>query len=179
MSVQRISEADAYPDKCPVCGRTLAWPEELDEDLGPSAIYRRHRRNHYAWGGKGEYDPSEDPYLSQNVGADEEEDDLNEDCKVDTQYFEVEFTYEMRETIVVEATDSRDAIEQAEHKKTYDVELVDTLFTDTIEYGEPSQASLDYLENAGLLPADHDVTEDDIEDLVADSSEDDSEVSDE
>lgn len=157
----------SYPQECPHCSRALAHPGELDMNITAQQIYRRHRRKHFDWSGEGEYDPDDDPYLSANTGADE--DGLSEECQIDTQTYEVQFTYEVVETVRVEAANKHEAKELASHEQTHRGEYIDTLWTDTIEYGEPSQASVEYLEIFGLLPDDHDVTEDDLQELVADA----------
>lgn len=167
MSQTSTSTSSHSPETCPICGRTLAHPDELDEQMSQHDIYRAHRRAHYSWGHKENYDPDSDPYLSQNVGPDIEDERLEEDCIVDTQHYEVKFHTEHVERVVVEASNSGEAKQLAEHKRTYKGEFRDTIHTDKRPVGEPSQASIDYLEAAGLLPADHDVTPDDIEELVS------------
>lgn len=143
-------------DKCPHCQKTLAHPDELDENLSHSQIYRRHRRVHFAWGDVPEGE--EGTYLSGDSGTDFD-DSVPEDCKLDTQTYEVDFHMEVVETVVVEAPNESMAKERAQHYREYTGEYKQTIHTDMTPWGEPSQASIKYLETTGLLPEDHDVTE--------------------
>ena len=150
-----LNSATCYPETCAICGRSLAHPSEFDDSITGSAIYRRHRRQHFDWNDSGEYDPADDPFLSENTGADDE-DGLPEDCQIETQTYTVERTYEVVEHVTVEAASKAEAKQLAKEKATYDGEYVDTLWSDTRTHGEPSQASTDYLELFGLLPEDYD-----------------------
>ena len=84
-----LNSATCYPETCAICGRSLAHPSEFDDSITGSAIYRRHRRQHFDWNDSGEYDPADDPFLSENTGADDE-DGLPEDCQIETQTYTVE-----------------------------------------------------------------------------------------
>lgn len=156
---------EAYPERCPHCGEELAHPKAFDQNITRQAIYRRHRRNHFGWGGQDDYDPDDDPLLSRNTGAGEEE--LNEEHKFDTQYYRVEFRDEYKQEVVVEAHNESKAEEIADlERDPMHAEPVQTLHTESRAVGEASQASIDYLEKIGLLPADHDVSEEDIQELA-------------
>jgi len=167
-SLQR-AKVQNFPDECPMCGETLVSPDELDEKISRRAIWRAHRRNHYDWGSEGEYDPDTDPYLSRNLGPEHE--DLDQDCQIDTQHYEVEFYYEKRESVVVEASTKHEAKRIAKEERTLRGEYVQTIHTERRAIGEPSQASVEYLEAFGFLPEDHDVTADDLAELMDESDE--------
>lgn len=148
-----LNSATCYPDTCAICGRSLAHRSEFDDELACSTIYRRHRRQHFGWNDSGEYDPEDDPYLSENAGADD--DGLPEDCQLDTQTYTVERTYEVVEHVTVEAASIGEAKQLAKEEATYNGDYLDTLWSDARSHGEPSQASIDYLELFGLLPEDY------------------------
>jgi len=82
---------------------------------------------------------------------------------VETQTYVVEYHYETIEQVRVEATDKHDAKEAASHKQTYRGELIQTLHTETRSHGNPSAATIEYLEERNLLPDGHDVTPTDLE----------------
>lgn len=165
MSTQaELISTDSYDGTCGVCGRELVRSHELDGQLTRVQIHRRHRRQHYDWSGIGEYDPDNDPYLSRNHGPDHEE--LDDDCRMDTQTYEITFHDEYVETVRVEAANKGEAKEIAELERTHDGELIETIHTERRAVSEKSQASIEYLEDIGLLPEDHDVTPSDIKELV-------------
>jgi len=77
---------------------------------------------------------------------------------VETQTYVVEYHYEVVEQVRVEATDEHDAKEAASHRQQYTGEFMETLHTRTRSHGDPSAATIEYLESRNLLPDDHDVT---------------------
>ena len=99
------------PDTCPYCHEKLAVPSELDEHVNSRTIWRRHRRAHFKWGESDAHDPEDDPYLSRNCGPDDE--GFSDECKIDTQVYEVTIYSEYRETIRVEANNEHEAEEIA------------------------------------------------------------------
>lgn len=153
---------------CPYCGHELVHPSELDENISRGTIWRRHRRTHYEWCER-DVDLEDDPYLSKNHGPDH--DDLDRECQIDTQQYEITFHDEHVETVNVEASDKHQAKEIAEHERTYNGEFTHTLHTEKREVGDPSQASVDYLERMGLLSDDHDVTPSDLERMIEEETE--------
>jgi hypothetical protein len=94
------------------------------------------------------------------------EDQVPDHALFDTKTYEVTFHYEMRETVIVEASTKGEAKEFARDLQTYDGEITHTLHTDKRVRDGPSQASVDHLEMLGLLPEDHDVTDEDIQALL-------------
>ena len=86
-----------------------------------------------------------------------------DEARTETQTYRVEFTYEYREVVTVEAAHESEAKWVAEEKQTHRGEYIDTLHTRTEAWGEASAPTLEYLETHGLLPDDHDVTQADIE----------------
>lgn len=161
-------ECQGSIDTCPYCGNELVHPSELDQSIGRGTIWRRHRRTHYDWGDR-DVDPDDDPYLSKNVGPEHE--DLDEDCKIETQQYEITFHDEHVERVFVEAANEHEAKEAAELERTYNGEFIETIHTERREVGDPSQASVDYLERMGMLPDDHDVTPSDLERMIEEECE--------
>jgi hypothetical protein len=96
--------------------------------------------------------PVTEPTVEQETG-------MPEDCQFDTQTFRVEFITEHVEVVTVEATDKWDAKDLAEHERTYNGEFMDTLHTTMEAFGEPSQASDEYLRTCGLLPDEEETDE--------------------
>lgn len=94
------------------------------------------------------------------------EEKVPEDALLNTQTYQVTYHYEMVETVRVEAASKPEAKRFAEERRTFDGEITHTLHTEKHAYGNESQASLEYLEQLGLLPDDHDVTEEDIKRLL-------------
>lgn len=139
------------PDVCPYCDEKLAHPSELDESIGKTTIWRRHRRVHCVWADVPE--EMEGRYLS---GDDGKQSTLPQDAQIATQQYEVTFHDEYVERVVVEAATKHEAKELAQETRTYDGELIQTLHTDRRELSEPSQASKEYLELFNLLPEDWD-----------------------
>lgn len=82
----------------------------------------------------------------------QQRDKLPDDCQVLTQEFEVEFVYEYREVVTVEAAEAWEAKEQAKEVNLQNPEYMDTLHTEVETLGEPSKASLDYLQDRNLIP---------------------------
>lgn len=113
--------------------------------------------------------------LSERRDVTDEKEELTEDCNVRTQPYEVEFVYEYRETVRVEAAGKSEAKWKAQDAATLTGEYIDTLHTSTRTVGDKSVATIDYLETHGLLPEDHDVTPEDIERLAAKERENDGE----
>lgn len=94
------------------------------------------------------------------------EEKVPEDALLNTQTYQVNYHYEMVETVHVEAASKPEAKRLAEEQRSFDGEITHTHHTESHAFGIKSQASLDYLERLGLLPEDHDVTEEDIERLL-------------
>jgi len=91
------------------------------------------------------------------------DDKVPDEARTETQNYRVEFTYEYREIVWVEAAHKSEAKWVAEEQQTHSGEYVDTLHTRVESWSEPTTPTLDYLETHGLLPDDHDVTQADIE----------------
>jgi len=129
--------------ECPACGDTVLRSQRFD-----------HRH---------------DLTDARNVRAAEQQrlaDKVPEEARVETQTYRVEFTYECREVVEVEAANKSEAKRKAEERQTLRGEYVDTLHTRTESWGDPSAATLEYLETHGALPDDHDVTRSDIEAVI-------------
>lgn len=94
------------------------------------------------------------------------EDKIPEHALFDTKTYRVEFKMEYVEVVTVEAPSKADAKREAEEVRTYDGEYMMDLHTEKRAVSGASQASIDYLETHNLLPDDHDVTQQDIEDLL-------------
>jgi hypothetical protein len=137
---------------------TLLYCEECE-----SAVLRSRRREH-------EHDLSNAPSAEEAVREDILDDlDAHEDELQETKMFEVTFRYEYRERVVVEASHKSEAKSRAEHEQQYarGGELVQTLHTEKRELTDASAPTLDYLEEHGFLPEDHDITQSDIERVMA------------
>jgi hypothetical protein len=93
-------------------------------------------------------------------------DQVPSDCVRETQTYKVEFHYTAVEVVTVEAEHESEAKRLAEDYRSYDGEYQDTVHTKTRSWGEPSPASVEWLEDVGLLPDDHDVSQSDIDRLV-------------
>lgn len=128
---------------------TMLWCPECEEH-----VLRSRRDDH-------PHDLEEERDITEQKEA------LSDDCNILTSTYEVEFTYEYREVVRVEASSKADAKAEAQHEQTYDGVYVDTLHSRTREIGDESIATFEYLENHGLLPDDHDVTPADLERLAA------------
>jgi hypothetical protein len=89
-------------------------------------------------------------------------DKVPSEARVETAEYNVTFHYEMVEQVSVEAADKQEAKRRAQRKQTYDGEIMETLHTERRQWGEYTPASIEYLEQYNLLPDDHDVTEDDL-----------------
>lgn len=138
-----IAEERTRPDtmmKCPTCDE---W------------VLRSRRHDH-------PHDLKNRQSVKEQQKQEEAEEKVPDHAKLSTQTYEVRFFYELEEVIHVEATDKSDAKRQAEHYQTYDGEVTHTLHTERRAIGDASAVSVEYLENNGLLPDDHDVTQDDI-----------------
>jgi hypothetical protein len=96
------------------------------------------------------------------------EERVPDEAKVETQTYKITFHYECVETVTVEAANKSEAKAAAERRQTYDGEILDTIHTERRALGDKSVATLDYLEEYNLLPDDHDVTREDIMELVGD-----------
>ncbi|MFB6202100.1 MAG: hypothetical protein ABEI98_08830 [Halorhabdus sp.] len=132
---------------------TFIYCEKCDE-----AILRSNRFDH-------EHDLSE-----ENSGIDPKThhslEKVPEDAILDTQTYEVTFHYEVVETVVVESTSKGEAKYEAEQVQTFRGEYMDTIHTEYREIGEEGQATVEYLEDHGLLPDDHNITAADIERVI-------------
>lgn len=135
---------DGEPARPRVRPRTLLWCPVCVE-----YILRRHQHEH----------PHD---LDDERDVTDEKPALSDDCNISTQIYEVEFYYEYRETVRVEATSKSEAKWVAEEKATLQGEYTDTIHTSQRAVGDASIATVDYLETHGLLPEDHDVTPDDL-----------------
>jgi hypothetical protein len=87
-------------------------------------------------------------------------------AQLETQQYMVEFHYTAVERVKVEATDKHDAKREAEHVRTFDAEILETVHTDKRPIGDPSPVSVEYLEHNNLLPDDHDLTQEDLDALM-------------
>jgi len=125
---------------CETCGDTVLRSERFshEHDLGDADAVERHR-------------------TKESVAK------VPDHALVETQTFVVTYHYEMVEQVRVEASDKHDAREIASHKQTYSGELMETLHTETRSHGDPSTATIEYLESRNLLPDDHDVTPTDLQ----------------
>jgi len=94
------------------------------------------------------------------------DDKVPDEARTETQTYRVEFTYEYREIVTVEAAHQSEARQRAEERQTLQGEYVDTLHTRAVSWSEPSAPTINYLETHGLLPDDHDVTQADIEAVI-------------
>ena len=97
------------------------------------------------------------------------EEKIPDEAKTETQTFEVTFHYELVERVTVEAATKSEAKRAAERRQTFDGEILDTIHTERRALGDKSVPSIDYLEEYGILPEDHDVTRDDLLRLVGDA----------
>jgi hypothetical protein len=88
---------------------------------------------------------------------------VKEEARVETQRWQITFHDEHVERVFVEAATKHEAKEIAKEERTYTGEFIQTIHTETDAHGEPSAASIEYLEKFGLLPDDHDVTVEDLE----------------
>ena len=151
MSVQRTLNGDEADDRrvpstmlrCPECGES---------------VLRSRRDNH-----------EHDLMGADDVRTAEQkrlEDKVPEEARTETQTYRVEFTYEYREIVTVEAAHESEAKWKAEEEQTHRGEYIDTLHTRTESWGDPSAPTVEYLETHGLLPDDHDVTQADIEAVI-------------
>jgi hypothetical protein len=95
----------------------------------------------------------------------DDDNDLEEDCLIDTQQWEVTFYTEHRETVVVEASHKSEAKTAAKRARTYDGQFTHDLHTERRAVSDESQATIEYLETYGLLPEDHNVTPEHIEEI--------------
>jgi len=93
-------------------------------------------------------------------------DKVPSEARVETATYNVTFHYEVVEQVSVEAADKQEAKRRAERKQTYDGEIMETLHTSRRQWGEYTAASIEYLEEYNLLPDDHDVTEEDIAEVM-------------
>ena len=151
MSVQRTLTGDEADDRrvpstmlrCPECGESVLRS-------------RRHDHGHDLSDADG----------VERAEKKELESKVPESARVETSTYRVEFTYECREVVTVEAEHKSEAKWKAKEERSYDYELVDTLHTRTNAWGEASAPTLEYLETHGLLPDDHDVTQADIEAVI-------------
>lgn len=151
-TLQTSQFSGGIPERCPYCDEKLAHPSELDESIGKTTIWRRHRQVHYSWADVPE--EVQGKYLSGDDGS--KQTTLPDEAQIDTQQFEVTFHDEHVERVVVEAATKGEAKELAEQIRTYNGEFRETIHTDRRELSEPSQASKEYLENYNLLPEDWD-----------------------
>lgn len=142
------TEADAreVPD-------TLLYCDECDD-----TVLRSDRFDH-------EHDLSDAKAVTE-AQLERLEEKVPDHAQLNTQTYRVEFTYEYREVVTVEAAGKGEAREQAEHKRDLNGEYMDTLHTRTEAWSDPSPATIDYLEERDLLPDDHQVTQSDIEELM-------------
>lgn len=94
------------------------------------------------------------------------EDKIPDHALFDTKTYRVEYRMEFVEVVTVEARSKSDAEREAEHHRTYKGDYKMDVHTEKRAVGDASQASIEYLENNGLLPDDHDVTAEDIDRLL-------------
>ncbi|MGB9966142.1 hypothetical protein [Halobacterium hubeiense] len=128
-----------------------------------SAVLRSRRSEH-------EHNLSDAPKAEEAVREEILDDlDAHEDELQETQMFEVTFRYEYRERVVVEASHKSEAKERAAHEQQFarGGELVQTTHTEKRELTDASAPTLDYLEDHSFLPEDHDITQSDIERVMA------------
>lgn len=146
-TVQRTLEGDEAEAR--VVPETLMWCPECENN-----VLRSNRDTH-------PHELQEDKPLPQ----DDDEKDFGDDCLIDTQTWEVTFYTEHRETVYVEASHKSEAETKAKHERTYNGEFTHDLHTERRAVSDASQATIEYLEFHGLLPDDHNVTEDDIAEI--------------
>lgn len=136
------------------CGRTrpetMVYCDDCDEWL-----LRHERFDH-------EHDVVGTQTVIEQQRIEESKEKVPDHANLSTATYRVEFHYNVVETITVEATDKADAKRQAEHLQTHDGEYMETIHTRKRKVGDESLVSIEYLENNGLLPDDHDVTEADL-----------------
>lgn len=133
---------------------TLLWCEECED-----AVLRSERWDH-------PHDLGEEMKAYEKAQAEKLDDKVPDHALVDTQTWEVTFHYTCVETVRVEADNKHNAKERAELERTYDGEIMETVHTDRRALGEKSQASIEWLEYHSLLPDDHDVAPEDLEQLT-------------
>lgn len=143
---------DAQERKRP---ETMKWCQECTEFVLRSE-WLDHEEHHREATGAGRYGAPSEPYggkVEDGEKTETDEDDLPEECKIETQTHEVEFTYEVVEKVRVEAASKSEAKERAEEIRTYDGEVMMTLHTDSWSVSDGSQASEEYLNDYNLLPS--------------------------
>ena len=133
---------------------TMLWCDECGE-----ALLRSERFDH-------EHDLGDEVMAYEKAQVQKLEEKVPEHAIRETQTWIVDFHYTCVERVKVEADSKHDAKEAAERARTYDGEYMETVHTDRRTVGEPSPASIEWLEDRGLLPDDHDVTQEDIDQLV-------------
>lgn len=133
---------------------TMLWCEECDD-----AILRSDRFDH-------EHDLDGEEAAYEKAKRQEAQRKVPEYAQLDTRDWIVTFHDTHVEQVRVEATDKHDAKEIAREERTYNGEIEDTVHTERRPVTEPSAATIEYLENRGLLSDDHDVTQEDIERLT-------------
>lgn len=129
LSQQTYRGYEHFDHECPHCGEALAHPDTLDENISRSEIYRRHRRVHFGWSDVEEEDVEK--YLATTY---EEGDDDDEDEEVEQKTFVFRYHCEHVEEIVVKAAHEDEAREEADFKRTYNGEYVDTVHTEVEEW---------------------------------------------
>lgn len=134
--------------KCEECGEALLRSSRFDHehDLGGLMAYEK-------------------------AMVQELDEKIPDHAKRETQQWEVTFHYTCIEQVVVEASDKHDAKRAAELHRDYDGEVQETVHTERRALGDPSPASIEWLEYHNLLPEDHGVTGEDLT-RVMDSADD-------
>lgn len=128
---------------------TLKWCDHCKE-YALRSNWAEHEEHHRDARDLGRYGFSDS---EPKEGAEDDDDGgLPEECKIETQTYTVEFSYEMVEQVRVEAANKSEAKRLAEEQQTHDGEVMMTLNTDSRSVSDSSQATEDYLKQFGLLP---------------------------
>jgi hypothetical protein len=151
MSVQKTLTGDTT-EKGRVRPETLLYCEECGE-----AVLRSRRFDH-------EHELDTDKPAYEKALEDELQEKIPDHANIETQSWVVEFHDTHIERVTVEASHKAEAKNVAEEVRTYDGELMETgIHVDRRPIGEASMASIEYLEDRGLLPEDHDITQTDLQ----------------
>lgn len=151
VSTQQLTLKGDETDAERIRPSTFVWCEDCE-----AAVYRGEDHEHDL-SGMAAYEKAQIQLLEEKIP---------EHARVETQQWVVEFHYTAVEQVVVEASDKLEAREHAREARAYDPEILDTVHVDRRARGEPSPASIEYLELVGLLPEDHDVTQEELEQVM-------------
>jgi len=132
---------------------TMLWCDECDEP-----VLRSRRFDH-------EHDFTE-LMAYEKAQLQQLDEKIPDHAKVETQQYIVDFHYTCVERVKVEASHKAEAKRIGEEIRTYDGEVLDTVHTEKRTVGDPGPPTIEYLESHNLLPEDHDVTQDDLDQLM-------------